>query len=605
MNYNMTPQNVQQMQDAKRRMTLEVAQDAAIESAMLNMEKSKFDNSMLKIQDGVSDYNLIEGWNYDYTERVNSVVNKNHEEKVRAQGTCGKMTLERDDGSDKKWTEAQEHQKAAVERTVALQQMRMTYFATGNMTAQHYREETLALEERLKAIDLYEKASEKEMKGQGTYTDVNKLILQLESQRDRMNALRRYAELLPLGSKNREKALEKAEDATDKYYSISEEYKLSGMKEEEKKKRVSSNRWHRFYDASKSLHVLKDKPLSKVDTNMRAIFTDNNGNQVTHILHNTGRCHMGGTKPMFEFEDTEEIMQGQQKKDRPKYLFKEAINCMGFDTPERAYVTEAGSKLQEIICGKDNFVKARIVVDQKGKLIGTVQEYLKSMKKGEEGYINLFDWQKNGGKTDLPEEVKKQVLVEHTLDWLLCNFDTKGENFLQKPDGKLVSLDKEASFSKINDEKSTHMSMDYKPHKNDTIYNTFFQKYFYNREFDLDFDSIEKQILEAERIPTPVYKKMFEDYVNARYSKQSDRDELMDKILERKKNLRKEYKHFLGELFRHRFHPESADVKDRIDENGDYLFPTERLNRDRIKATAISAKDRGSLPPAATPTDGE
>lgn len=78
----------------------------------------------------------------------------------------------------------------------------------------------------------------------------------------------------------------------------------------------------------------------------------------------------------------------------------------------------------------------------------------------------------------LEKNVTDEILREHTLDWLLCNFDTKGEKFLmRREDGHLCSFDKEASFSKLKDEGTAHMSTDYKPHSNDTIYNTIFREY--------------------------------------------------------------------------------------------------------------------------------
>ena len=67
----------------------------------------------------------------------------------------------------------------------------------------------------------------------------------------------------------------------------------------------------------------------------------------------------------------------------------------------------------------------------------------------------------------------------------MCNFDTKGENFINQPGGHIVSFDKEASFNHLMDDEAQTMSYTYKPHSNETIYNTLFRAYAQGR-IDLD-----------------------------------------------------------------------------------------------------------------------
>lgn len=107
-------------------------------------------------------------------------------------------------------------------------------------------------------------------------------------------------------------------------------------------------------------------------------------------------------------------------------------------------------------------------------MLGSFQEKIETI--GREQQVDLFSWQTNP-QDNIPADMKKEILREHTLDWLLCNFDTKGENFLHRADGHLCSFDKEASFYKLMDPEAQHMSTEYKPHANDTLYNTLFTQF--------------------------------------------------------------------------------------------------------------------------------
>ena len=58
------------------------------------------------------------------------------------------------------------------------------------------------------------------------------------------------------------------------------------------------------------------------------------------LFVNKGRAFFGGTKPMYIFE----------AEDQQQYLYKEAINCVGFDKPQGALVTEAASRPHHSLC---------------------------------------------------------------------------------------------------------------------------------------------------------------------------------------------------------------------------------------------------------------
>ena len=190
-----------------------------------------------------------------------------------------------------------------------------------------------------------------------------------------------------------------------------------------------------------------------------------------HELINVGRAFMGGTKPMYIFEDRQSpVIRDGRIAGYKQYLFKEAVNCVGFYKPEGALVTEAAAKLQDILCGRYS-IPAFSATDSQGRVLGSFQERIDVMQ---EGRVDLFAWQANP-KDNLTDQMKSEILREHALDWLLCNFDTKGENFLHRTTDISLHLIKRRLSAGLKDAGAAKMSTDYCPHANDTLYNTFFQ----------------------------------------------------------------------------------------------------------------------------------
>lgn len=243
----------------------------------------------------------------------------------------------------------------------------------------------------------------------------------------------------------------------------------------------------------------------------------------------------------------------------------------------RAAATEAGAKLQKIICG-DKYIPAAAYKDKNGRLIGSIQEYIPTLSKTAPVQspttgilkVDLFKWQDNPDSESLPTSVTNQILREHVLDWLLCNFDTKGENFLQREDYNLISIDKEAAFKKIFSKESEHMDYNYKPHNNDTIYNVIF-KQFVRGKLELEFRSIKEVVDQLDQMSDDEYMAIFQDYIQKRWdlSPLKTKDKLRAKILARKKNLKIEYMNFFGKLINERMEnagkPEFPDAENNID----------------------------------------
>ena len=230
-----------------------------------------------------------------------------------------------------------------------------------------------------------------------------------------------------------------------------------------------------------------------------------------------------------------------------QYLFKEAVNCVGKKKTAGAICTETAAKLQEVICGPYH-INAFMAKDKNGEIVGSFQEKIDQTEESQR--VDLFKWQADPTNPDLalPTEIKNEVLREHCLDWLLCNFDTKGENFLHRAsDGHLSSFDKEASFSFIEEEGAQHMSYTYKPHSNDTVYNVMFREYI-NGRMDLDLDSVFQYVEKVEAMSDEEYLGMFEEMVQSKHWFEHFKDKERNLILKRKQNLRKEYEDFFKTL---------------------------------------------------------
>ena len=248
---------------------------------------------------------------------------------------------------------------------------------------------------------------------------------------------------------------------------------------------------------------------------------------------------MGGSKPSYYFTD---------KTTGKRYLYKKAENCCGMSRPGGAIMTEVGGRLQELL-DPQHSISAVGIKNNKGQYIGSLQEIIDVKKDG----FDFNQWQhqpESERSTDvLTDQVKEQLLTFHAIDWLLCNYDTKGENLLQRSDGSFVSIDKEGSFHHVLKEGTLEMSVDYSPHTDEPIYNTFFKMYR-DGKIDIDKKVVESVITRVENLDDKEYLKMFKPYL--RVLKEEERLPVKKEIMRRKKNIRKSYEAFFRELDSHR-----------------------------------------------------
>jgi hypothetical protein len=382
-------------------------------------------------------------------------------------------------------------------------------------------EEKVLLSEKLDAINQSLKAALEDE----SLTDERKLKLQIEAMKDRIKEYDTYAHLLPMGTEERRDALSTKESLGIELRDLRKDLDICILEKTDSKeaeRQRSSKKTHAFYDLFRSV-VHSKHALFRPDTSLSREDAEYYDEKRQKVLMNKGRAFFGGTKPMYFYKEAGE--------DGKNWLYKEAVDCLGNRTPERAYITEAASKLQRFICGDEHSIPVFVAKNKNGDAIGTFQEQVKTT---DTPTVDLFKWQKKAIDSRDPERVlepapvldysvTRQIMREHTLDWLLCNFDTKGENFLQKEDGSLVSIDKEASFSKISDARAAKMDRKVVLHKNDTIYNVLLSEFVERKSVlkaqHLDFDSVEEHIDKIEGLSQEEYLNMFDDYLTFKYGK--------------------------------------------------------------------------------------
>lgn len=459
-------------------------------------------------------------------------------------------------------------QKAAEQKEDVRRQEQALHNQPQEAMGNEIKAEQALLAARLKAVALEEKAELKAAEGD----EIEQMKVKHRAQAERAKLAGAFARMLPEKSAQRRKAMAVKEEQELKADHLRRKLKVAQMPEgEEKEREKATLTRHGHYDRLKKI-FRKDNPLSHEDAEWKL--------PTGQTLVNVGRAFFGGTKPMYIFEDrSSPILRDGQVVGYKQYLFKEATNCIGMYKPEGALVTEAAAALQEKICGPYS-IPAYAAMEGK-KVLGSFQEKIETIEAAQR--FDLFSWQTDP-QDNIPAEMKKEILREHTLDWLLCNFDTKGENFLHRTDNHLCSFDKEASFSKLKDAGAQHMSTEYKPHANDTLYNTLFTQ-FVKGNVALDLSASLEQVTKVEAMEKEKYLGLFSKMLDQKYGPSTEsnkaRQEVEAAMWQRKDNLREEYRTFYTDLIRRRREAlrkagKADDCAAYVDETGKFRFTDER-----------------------------
>lgn len=333
----------------------------------------------------------------------------------------------------------------------------------------------------------------------------------------------------------------------------------------------SYKRRHGFYDFSKAV-IMGLKKFRDIFKNKKN-FQEIRSNGETEMVRDE-EIHLGGTKPMSQYIAA----------DGSQWLAKQAVNCMGYYKIEGALLTEAGAKLQKIVHPK-TAVDAFVGRTRKHGDV-SFQRRLQNVEGGP-NKLDLFKFSKHPELATRDtiravEELGPQILREHTTDWLLCNFDTKGENFIitKEENGPRVlhGIDKEAAFNKILKTEAQTMSRTYKPHANNTLYNVVFSMYA-NCEINLNLFDVLPQIEKVQSLSDADYMATFKEYLDhVQKTKPDQYQQIYDNILARKIELKKEYARFFSDLVKERckhLHPEEAAAlrAKYLGEDGKFRFP--------------------------------
>ena len=151
-----------------------------------------------------------------------------------------------------------------------------------------------------------------------------------------------------------------------------------------------------------------------------------------------------------------------------------------------------------------------------------------------------------------PEEVN-QFMREFVTDYLLYNYDAHGNNFITGKDGIIRGIDKEQSFRYINDPDSAKLSVDYAPNsvryfEDEPIYNKIFKRYR-DGKLDIDFNVISHYMDKVDCFDYDEYRNIFVPYCKAcQASFGADSQAMLDKIVERKVNMRSNVEAFFQQL---------------------------------------------------------
>jgi len=159
----------------------------------------------------------------------------------------------------------------------------------------------------------------------------------------------------------------------------------------------------------------------------------------------------------------------------------------------------------------------------------------------------------------LTDSEKQDVAEEHALDWLMSQHDTHSANFVRRPDGALVSVDKEQGFKYMlpgTSDSVTGDKLDVSYHPNgafgqsEPFYNTFW-KAFAAGSMDFDPTKMKDAITRIEGISDSDYTQLLSKFASVAKFKDDPKKvaEFLALGLARKQNIRKDFESFVGGLY--------------------------------------------------------
>ncbi|GEM_PF-1912669 len=282
--------------------------------------------------------------------------------------------------------------------------------------------------------------------------------------------------------------------------------------------------------------------------------------------------------------------------DNTKWLGKKAVNCLGIYKPAKPLISDVGKSIQNLV-DPDTAVDVFTGKTAEGEENITFQREITG-KVVDKETLDLEKFSKNPDKAT-PEELKKveelgnQILREHVTDWLMCNFDTSGNNFVVTTDESnnmvLHGVNKENSFEKILATDAQNMSPKSKPNS-DTLYKAVFDKYA-KGEINLNIDFMKDKVKEIVEMDNGKYMEQFSDYLNhVREKDPSKYAQTYQNILARKNNLGRDYNNMFTDLINERI----KNTEEKNPKEAERLKNTYLNNRDK-KLNAFKEKNYTAL----------
>ena len=106
---------------------------------------------------------------------------------------------------------------------------------------------------------------------------------------------------------------------------------------------------------------------------------------------------------------------------------------------------------------------------------------------------------------------------EFVVDYLLCNFDSHGANFIVDKYGRIKGVDKEQAFKHLMSNEYNFLDITSNPNEaygeQESIYNYLFRRYT-EGSVDIDFSILDSFISKAEGISDEEYKRIFHRYTS-------------------------------------------------------------------------------------------
>lgn len=235
-----------------------------------------------------------------------------------------------------------------------------------------------------------------------------------------------------------------------------------------------------------------------------------------------------------------------------KFVLKVAVNRSNGITPEpyRVAAQEIFSQLASVVRPGKSVPAAEVPGGYKGKP------------------ALLYPWVDAKGTLEgvhpasLSAAQKKDVAEEHVLDWLLSQHDTHAGNLLIRNDGAVVSIDKEQGFKYFLDnfkyggttlQPPEKLSTDFHPNAyygtGEPYYNHFWRG-FADGKLDFDPTTLKGVIERIEAVSDKDYAKLVSKFTSkADFLKPGEIVTLINKALDRKNNIRKEFEAFITEQY--------------------------------------------------------